>query len=147
MTEYTYGNITLPGMIDITDPSYDEDVWCRINNFPIMPGTYECYAKYADNEETEGWGERVAVCGIRKVNAKADHFERRGMIGVDSGLAGFFNCDNRKVFEDEILHSGTMDVFFGNNYFCTSTGYGDGGYDVYAGFHNGEVVEVYIKFI
>ncbi len=28
--------------IDITDPSYDKDVWCRTRK-PITPGEYNCY--------------------------------------------------------------------------------------------------------
>ena len=144
MTEITYGTITFPNTIDITDPSYDEDVWCRINNFPITAGTYECYVVMATNKETRGWGKRVARIGIRK--EKADHFERKGMIGVDCGMAGFFNCDNRVIF-DEIICEDIKDVYITNNAFFSSSGYGDGCYDVCVGYHDGKMTEIYIDFI
>ena len=148
MTEIVYGNIELPCNIDITDPSYDEDVWCRINNFPISAGTYECYVTMADNDETNGWGTRIARIGIRRKDYKADRYERRGMIGVDSGMAGFFNCDNRKAFEEMFEnHNSTKDVIFTGTAFFSSSGYGDGCYDVYVGYNNQLTTEVYINFI
>ena len=145
MIKISYGHINLNKNINITDPSYDEDVWCRINNFPIPAGEYECYVRVLNNKETEGFGDRIAVCGIRK--EKPDQYQRIGMIGVDSGMAGFFNCDNKKVFENMIQHGYTDDVFAGDDYFYTSSGYGDGGYDVYAGYKDGNITEVYIEFI
>lgn len=146
MREDVYGSITLGNTVDISDPSYSEDVWCRINNFPVSPGKYECYVRVADNTETEDWGNRVARIGIRK--GKSVYKERKGMIGVDSGMAGFFNCDNKLIFED-IIHEypAVTDVFIYDNAFVSSSGYGDGGYDVWAGYSNGEIVEVYIEFI
>lgn len=148
MIEVVHGEIMLPGAIDISDPSYDEDVWCRINNFPISTGTYECYTWTASDKETGGWGKRIARIGIRIPGYSADKYERKGMIGVDSGLAGFFNCDTRKAF-DEVLngHNSTKDVFLLDDAFFSSSGYGDGGYDVYVGYRNDLVTEVYIEFI
>lgn len=146
MREDVYGSIKFGNSIDITDPSYDEDVWCRINNFPIPAGEYECYAVIADDTETDGWGNRVARIGIRR--DKSIYEERKGMIGVDSGMAGFFNCDNRIIFEDILREYPTAaDVFIYNNAFVSSSGYGDGGYDVWVGYSHGEIVEVYIEFI
>ena len=144
MTEDVYGSITLPDKIDITDPCYGEDVWCRINNFPIPAGEYECYVLMADDIETEGWGNRVARIGIRK--DESERVERKGMIGVDSGMAGFFNCDNKLIFED-IIGGEVDDVYLYDNAFVSSSGYGDGAYDVYAGYKDGKIVEVYIEFI
>lgn len=144
MTENIHGTLTLPDNIDITDPCYGEDVWCRINNFPIPAGTYECYTITADDSETRGWGDRIARIGIR--TEKADTYERKGMIGVDSGMAGFFNCDNRLIY-DEILHESIEDVYVFENAFLSSSGYGDGAYDIFAGYKNGKLTEVYIDFL
>lgn len=146
MTETVHGNIKFPETIDITDPSYDEDVWCRINNLPIEAGEYECYTVTADNDETDGWGDRIARIGIRKQGAQIKHTERIGLIGVDSGLAGFFNCDNQLAYE-EALDNSVKDVFLSDKAFFSSSGYGDGGYDIYAGYSGGKPVEVYIEFI
>lgn len=146
MDETIHGKINLPDKINITDPSYDEDVWCRINNFPIDPGVYECYTLTASDIETDGWGERIARIGIRKPRTLSTHCERKGSIGVDSGMAGFFACDNKTEF-DRVLENFMDDVFLSDKAFFSSSGYGDGGYDVYAGYQNGKIVEVYIEFI
>ena len=148
MTEVLYGTINLPNIIDITDPCYNKDVWCRINNFPIPAGEYECYTLIANNEETGGWGERVARIGIRK--GKAMRYEQKGTIGVDAGLAGFFN--NKPDYNDEEWQEFCETIRTGNawltpNGFFSSSGYGDGSYKVYAGYNNRELVEVYIEFI
>lgn len=144
MTKEVYGSMTINSRLDITDPCYDEDVWCRINNFPIPAGEYECYVLTADDVETHGWGNRIARIGISSED-EVDHFERIGMIGVDSGMAGFFTCDNRLRFEDAI---GDDDrVYAYDDAFFSESGYGDGCYDVYAGYKDGKLVELYIKFI
>jgi hypothetical protein len=69
------------------------------------------------------------------------------MIGVDSGMAGFFNCDNRIPFEEMLEHASSADVYITDKAFFSSSGYGDGGYDVYAGYQNQLLTEVYIEFI
>ena len=146
MTEDIYGTIDLPDRIDITDPGYDNDVWCRINNFPISAGTYECYTLTASNEETGRWGKRIARIGIRK--DKADKYQLEGYIGVDAGLAGFFV--DKPNYTDEEWHEfvyRTGDAWLIDNGFYSQSGYGDGTYNVYAGYKNNEVVEVYIEFI
>ena len=146
MTEQIIGTKEFLDKIDITDPCYNKDVWCRINNFPISAGTYECYVRMADNEETGGWGERVARIGIRK--DKADRYVRKGSIGVDAGLAGFFN--NKPDYTDEqrsefVYRDGNAWII--EDGFYSTSGYGDGAYDVYIGRKEKDIVEVYIDFI
>lgn len=146
MTEQIIGTKEFANKIDITDPCYNHDVWRRINNFPIPAETYECYIVIADNEETNGWGNRVARIGIRK--GKADHWELKGTIGVDAGLAGFFI--NKPDYTDEqwnefVYREGKAWII--DDGFYSSSGYGDGSYDVYAGYKDGEMVEVFIDFI
>ena len=149
MKEIIYGTKEFPEKIDITDPCYDKDVWCRINNFPIKPGEYTCYACIADNEETRGWGERVSRIGIRM--GDADRYERKGLIGVDAGLAGFFidkpdyNSAEWKEFCGKINFDQRVYLF--DEGFFSESGYGDGAYNVYAGYKDGNIVEVYIEFI
>ena len=149
MTEYNCGSINLPDKIDITDPCYDKDVWCRINNFPIAPGKYKCYAQTLDNEEPEGWGTRVSRIGIRR--DKAEYYEFKGSIGVDAGLAGFFVNKPDYTDEEWAEFCGNLDtskvVYLTEDSFFSDSGYGDGSYSVYAGYKNGEIVEVYIEFI
>ena len=149
MTEVIYGTMYIPGKVDITDPSYNKDVWCRVNNFPIPSGEYECYAQIKNSDETGGWGERVSRIGIRR--DKADMYEYKTNIGVDAGLAGFFI--DKPDYTDEqwidFCHKLNYDelVYLDERGFFSSSGYGDGEYDVIAGYKNGEIVELYIDFI
>lgn len=121
--------------IDITDPCYDRDVWCRMNQVEIVPGEYECYVEIFDNEQTEGWGNRVAVIGIRLAGTKANVLADVGFIGVDSGLAGFF--DNKPDYSDDqwaALCNQLNDypsIHLYDDGFFASSGYGDGEYPVY----------------
>ena len=73
-----------------------------------------------------------------------------GSIGVDAGLAGFFHNkpdyddDAWSAFCDRIRHG---DAWITGDGFYSSSGYGDGGYGVYAQEHNGEIVALEIRFI
>lgn len=124
--------------LDVTDPCYDKDVWCRMT-VPIAPGKFNYRAELVDY-----WGERVSA--LRIVSADIDCIPNRGRvignIGVDAGLAGFFdhkpdydddkwaeicefiNHDENCYEVDEKTPLGCVGVF-------SSSGIGDGGYNVY----------------
>ena len=142
----TYGVKEFPDKIDITDPCYDRNVWCRINNFRISAGEYECYI---ETKKTKYGGERVSKIGI--VKEPAERFEIIGSIGVDAGLAGFF-IDKPDYSESEwaelCYKIGDREFawMFDEGFFSCS-GYGDGEYDVYAGYNNGNITEMYISFL
>ena len=98
-------DITLPEKVDVTDPCYSRDTEYRINDIPVKPGKYHCYAKrslndgarldndnnihldgtYADTRITEI---TIAHTDIKQEDLK--HFEYIGIIEVDAGIAGFF---------------------------------------------------------
>ncbi len=136
------GAITLSDKVDITDPCYDKDVWCRMTS-KCMPGEYTGYAFTSDQGE---WGNRVSAIAIYKDDEHydLDDMEYLGDIGVDAGLAGFFN--NKPDFLgnkwDEFLHeSGVFNdsgydydkEFYSVDYgVFSSSGFGDGSYEVYA---------------
>jgi len=145
MTEKIYGYKDFTDKIDITDPCYNRDVWCRINGFPITPGEYECYIV---TKKTR-YGNRVARIGIRM--EKADSFTMIGSIGVDAGMAGFFNDkpDYTDAEWDKFCHmvEGNESAWLLDEGFCSNSGYGDGGYNVYAGYKDGKFTEAYIDFI
>lgn len=73
-----------------------------------------------------------------------------GSIGVDAGLAGFFHSkpdydyEAWNAFCDRIRHG---DAWITEDGFYSSSGYGDGGYGVYAQEQNGEIVALEIRFI
>ncbi|MBQ6518404.1 MAG: hypothetical protein IJI14_06775 [Anaerolineaceae bacterium] len=49
--------------IDITDPCYSRDVWCRMNDVEIESGEYGCYVCRSD---CGTWGTRVKTIAITK---------------------------------------------------------------------------------
>lgn len=150
------GNRYFTESVDITDPCYDRDTWCRMNGVKIKPGNYKCIAwmrpdtctyegkKYDDT--------RVAIIGIYLDGniPYANEMEEIGEIGVDAGLAGFFN--DKPDYNDEewsafcdSIHDG--DAWIKDEGFFSSSGYGDGCYPVRACKENGEIVALEIRFI
>ena len=176
LTNHYIGSIKVPdGKIDVTDPCYDKDVWCR-KTYDIMPGEYDCYA----------WTGKDDICGKRVWTAAilwyddstfntylADDslWEEVGEIGVDAGLAGFFNhkpdfsdnewgrlCDwmhdtsathnEAKEYDEE--YDGEIDAYIksfdGLDGFWTESGCGDGVYPVYAIKQDGKIIALKIEF-
>lgn len=151
------------GKIIVTDPCYSLDVTCtKVLNVKKGEWMFDAY-----NENMGDWG-------CRNKNLVIKHFdcpyiaceELVGLIGVDSGQAGFFDYEYYKKYhknfyvdEDEednnwyerVCEITLNDPNYGmiDNMGCVSeSGYGDGMYEVYAGRdENGEIVEVMIVFI
>ena len=156
----TIGFRKLGNKVDVTDPSYDKEVWCRMNDVEILPGMYECFVDIWNNEQTHGWGDRVACVGIRRLNSMGVISKNIGEICVDSGLAGFyeekpdFTDDDWSEFCDTI-HDNYPTIYLhdrelgGRLYgFTVSSGYGDGVYPVYATKNSkGQVVGLEIYFM
>lgn len=125
--------------IDITDPCYDRNVWCRMNSVEIEPGEYKCYVCRKDCGD---WGVRIKAIAITKEKnyiKVLKNLKKLGVIGVDAGMAGFFN--NKQDFSDSEWSSfcarvGTEKLFFSPNDefvcsgFFSESGFGDGGYPV-----------------
>lgn len=140
------------GLVEITDPCYSRDTWCRMNDVKIKPGEYECWVDVWSNEQTGGWGERVARIGIHLKGSDVRVFEKIGEIGVDAGMAGFF--ENKKDYTDDewidlcgSINRDEMSRIRDDGFFSNS-GYGDGCYPVYAAKNSdGEVVALEIHFI
>lgn len=141
--------------VDVTDPCYNRDVWCRLNNVKIKPGVYDCLTHTVDEGK---FGIRTARIEIRKEDAapelfSSDKFHQMiGEIGVDAGLAGFFN--NKPDYTDEQWVSEYVDHCGDDRHgrinkdgFYSVSGYGDGEYDVYAVKDSGDIVGLYIVFI
>lgn len=144
------------GSVDITDPCYDRDVWCRMNDVKIKEGEYTCMV-WRNTEKGVYEGKpykdtRVGIIGIYLDGhiPPQKSMERIGEIGVDAGLAGFFH--NKRDFSDQewsdfcdsIKHG---DAWLTEDGFFSSSGYGDGGYDVYAYKQAGEITALEIRFL
>lgn len=150
----TLGNKRFGEKIDITDPCYSRDTWCRMNDVKIESGEYQCWVGILSDAETNGWGERVAQIGIRSLDVDADlRYRKIGNIGVDAALAGFFNekPDYTEEQWDEIcemvLGNEGVRAWMTEDGFFSNSGYGDGSYDVYAAKVNRKIVALYIEFI
>lgn len=147
------GYIILGNSVDVTDPCYAADVWCRAKIENMQPGKYACQTFIGD---AGSWGRRVIKARIvlddgSSVAQKTQQQIKSGeswcrltSIGVDAGLAGFFA--NKPDFREEEWHelcgwmwsneSGDQDSFLkkmsnDTDGFWTRSGYGDGCYDVY----------------
>ena len=144
-----YGEMYFGKVIDVTDPCYDRDDWGR-TSVDVVPGTYDCYATHTETG-------RVAEIFIKRKDSHSVRTRMIDTIGVDAGLAGFFN--NKKDYTnsdwDELCHkiSDLDDVdgsytYFLNDGFFSSSGWGDGEYAVFANYdENGEIVGLKIEFI
>ena len=145
--------------VTITDPCYDAGTSCTICGVTIKPGDYECVAwkgreYYKDEAGKRHYYQRVFCCGIylNGYIPEPDTSSRKklGEIGVDAGLAGFFqdkpdyNSEEWFALCDKV-HAN--DYLIVNEGFFTESGYGDGCYPVYAYKDNaGEIVALEICF-
>ncbi|MCM1322899.1 MAG: DUF4241 domain-containing protein [Acetobacter sp.] len=135
--------------LDVTDPCYDKDVWCRVK-VPICPGVHNYEVRYSD----EGaWGRRVKELRVWHESAGLSGITYgryiEGEVGVDAGLAGFFedkpNYDRNEeddAWEDiinmpefkEDCYPTVVEAHKDNPFkcegICVSSGLGDGGYYV-----------------
>lgn len=140
--EEKIGTLVLDDKVDITDPCYDKTTWCRITS-DCKPGKYTGYVEISD----EGaWGKRIASISIYKDDNKVSPYSMEfiGTIGVDAGLAGFFNNkpdydDNwmeflveSGVFKSKDEYNNDKDYYSISYGLFSRSGYGDGGYNVYA---------------
>ena len=139
------GIIELGNEVDITDPCYDKTVWCRTTQ-KCVPGEYH---GYINTKNCGVWGERVSSICIYKDNKRVPlkDMEIIADIGVDAGLAGFFN--NKPDFNDEEWNDLCNQISKGDSWnlyngVFAHSGYGDGSYPVYA---NKERTAFAIKFI
>ena len=152
------------GKLDITDPCYNKDVWCR-KTIDVTSGKYKC--SFFRDDDTK----RIAVSMIELENKDYDEDNVNwvfiGEIGVDSGLAGYFidkpdfTSEDKKndlwsEFIDELEKEDrkNKDSLEYSTYlnvktdgFFTSTGWGDGGYSVYAIYENKKIVALKTVFM
>lgn len=134
--------------IDITDPCYHRDVWCRLNDIEIKEGDYRCVV-YTVPYSYDFHGETVSFPVVNKIGIYlGDDSECQcgcflGEIGVDAGLAGFFNnkpdynYEEWQAFCDAI--DGKQYLINGEGFF-SSSGHGDGSYPVFC--HKDENEEI-----
>lgn len=144
----------------VTDPCYDKDVWCTLD-LKIKAGEYACYIWKQKQEDrspvaTQPYYYNVGIIGmyLDGIIPNVRTRELKGCIGVDAGLAGFFN--DKPDFTDEqwdnlcnFISAHRKDMFYKikEGVFADS-GEGDGEYPVYVYRNkNGEITGVEIQFL
>lgn len=163
LKRHLVGQLNIPdGLVDITDPCYDKDVWCRMNDVRVMPGKYNCYA-YMGTDRS--WGNRCWIAQIVIADGPYDEIAEDkicsgrswriiGSIGVDAGMAGFFNhkpdFDDKewsKVCETRCV-SNACKAYMENfaKGFWTDSGIGDGCYTVHAIREDRKIIALEIRF-
>lgn len=161
----TVGTIELPNRIDITDPYFNRDVWCRINDLKIKAGSYSgviwMHKEEFDNDNKIEKAELVGTIGIYldgKISLRGS-MEQIGEIGTDSGYAGFFFKEQSNgmitapIFDDEwasfrMSHQEEYWWLKNTKGFFSKSGYGDGRYPVYVSKNTaGEITAVEIRFL
>lgn len=139
------------GTVDITDPCYDDNVWCRINSLKIKSGTWKI-----ENWVADGRTFALVLYNLDYWN-RLEHLPlaKIGNVGVDAGMCGVFEnkpnynetewlelCD---VVHDEKLTTNAPE--FKCKGVCCCSGYGDGYYPVLGKtYDTDEYVYLEIKF-
>lgn len=143
--------------VTVTDPCYKAGTWCTLKA-QVKPGTYACVAwkgrVWTTNpvtgkrtSHTQIFGNGIYLDG--KI-PKQDVCVKIGEIGVDAGLAGFFQ--DKPDYKDEAWFQ-LCDAVHIKNWlitkegFFTQSGWGDGTYSVYAfKDKNGDITGLEINF-
>lgn len=104
------GQMQVNDTVMVTDPCYNDDVWCRLKVEDMQPGTYDCMVDY-DHFRDSGSPFVASIRLILSGGEEAEFLKRqlkgkhpwrlRGAIGVDAGIAGFFNGDKPNFDTDE----------------------------------------------
>lgn len=165
--------ITFEENVIISDPCYEVPTWTQMNLSNVLPGQFKTFCRKLDMDD---WGNRVAMLLAVHGDHELDtlNWEQAGTIGVDSGQAGIFNrTQYRDDNSDVPLGDGDISFFtegffqkpgdrwytkvcsytLGENHWgsypdgtVSSSGYGDGGYNVYTASVNGNVVAIAIDY-
>ena len=145
LRKHKVGNIRFDGKIDITDPCYSRDVWCRMNGIEVKAGEYEAAIWTGDNA--------VGILGIyfNGIVPDQNKMEYLGEIGVDAGVAGFVRAGtelNREEWNKfcDMTSKSKKDAWILDWGIVSSSGYGDGSYDVFSYKLNDEITAVEIRF-
>lgn len=144
------------GVIDITDPCYNKDVWCRMDNVHIKSGEYDCIIWDQENEyELNGKKNTYNIVGIIGIYLDGivplqDSMKRIGFVGVDAGLAGFFQNKpdfTKEQWADFCNQTRKGEAWITDLGFFSFSGGGDGEYDVFAYKVNEDVAALEIRFV
>jgi hypothetical protein len=157
------GIIELSGKAVVSDPCYGRDVWCMATGIDVKPGEYTTYIVKKSNKE---FGDRVAVImAVHRDYADSlkEKWETFDNVGVDSGQCGIFDDTIYPALEEEGGRYDDESSFYGecckltlgdnqggilrsNKGVVSSSGYGDGSYELLCQYHEGERVALMVDF-
>lgn len=151
----TIGVKNFGGKVDITDPCYNRDVWCRMNDVRIKEGEYTCGVWWKRRRYTVAgkahYYKIVGAIGIYLDGIIPEHslMQYVGDIGVDAGLAGFFH--DKPDFTDAQWNAFCSQIAKGVVWltdigFFSMSGDGDGEYEVFAARDGSEATALEIRF-
>lgn len=153
----------------VSDPCYDEDVWCKNDLTNVLPGTWRATVYQSDEGE---WGQRMSILSAVHEDYADDNNLTRSeapfSVAVDSGQAGLFDAAHYRDSTiipgyGEIKEEEPSELWY--NHCCEMTlsrigagtmpygvvstsGYGDGCYGCYIYTNDsGWIVKVEIEFI
>lgn len=145
-----------------SDPCYELGIWCAAEISGVLNGEYQASVEIRDCDD---WGRRVAWLKIlhkdfieKEENEELEK-EYELMCGVDSGTFCFsdhkYYADYHTTsVDDEWYESVVIDMdYYGQTVddkcVLSSSGYGDGGYEVYVlrEPRNGYIVGAYVNFL
>lgn len=158
------GCIELSEKVIVSDPCYDRSVWCMATDVAVKPGKYVVYIAKKDEKE---FGTRVAVIMavhedyIKEIKEDWETYDC--CIGVDSGQCGIFDddiypkdeksggeYDDENSFYGECCKLTLGDSHFGllrnGNGVVSSSGYGDGSYELFCQYYDGERIALMVDF-
>lgn len=163
--------ILLSDKVRVSDPCYDNDVWCKTMLTDVLPGEYEVTV---DRHDDESWGNRISQLQVVHKDYKHKNlvWNEHSEIGVDSGQAGVFcestyRNDTVDIKTPESRFSLTLNDQPGDAWYekmckftlsgqgwgsyetgvVTSSGYGDGGYPLEVVEEDGKIVGMRITYI
>jgi hypothetical protein len=160
------GYIDLSGKVIVSDPCYDRDVWCMAKNIAVKPGEYiACIVK----SDESNLGIRVACIAVlntesvKLLQPDSEWEVCSNHIGVDSGQCGIFDdtiypMDKQSLGEHEdentfygeccklTLSDAKSGILKSRRGVVSSSGFGDGVYNLLCLRRKGECVALMIDF-
>ena len=153
-----YGDIILGSDAYVTDPCYSPDLWC-CNKVSVRPGKWQTAISRNDSDAIACLGVYHEAYDENRVSWEGAPF----LVGVDSGQAGVFDAEffernhggeynDPSSFYGECCAITLSRLGFGalqcEKGFVSTSGYGDGGYDLRIGRNDaGEAVALEVIFI
>lgn len=154
------GSIFLNNNVLISDPCYETDCNYNISIGRIKKGLYNCFVEISDEGD---WGKRVArMVAIHKdydISVLNEYAFDEGYVGVDSGTMSISDID----YYDKYHNNDVDDDWYEKNVcawcskkkahiadrksFISSSGFGDGCYDVFSRVRNGNTIAIEVVFI